>query len=164
MYFIGFVLVFLRTHTFLLLVLPMSMLLLLLLLLISFAGIYFVSSLFRRAMWPCERFDYRAPARNMIWFDCVRGRFSSVCECGCFVWSVCLLRRRIPSSWECITRLVRFERQRSVYRMRANQSKFPVISCVYRASRRKKKLFFFRNSLLLLLFIKIQKKIRNQYF
>lgn len=37
--------------------------------------------------------------------------------------SVCLLRRRIPSSWECITRLVRFERQRSVYRMRANPIK-----------------------------------------
>lgn len=47
-----------------------------------------------------------------------------MCEYGCFVWSVCLLRRRIPSSWECISKLVRFERQRSVYRMRANQSKF----------------------------------------
>lgn len=67
----------------------------------------------------------------------------SMCECGCFVWSVCLLRRRIPSSWECITRLVRFERQRSVYRMRANQSKFPVISCVYRESEEKKTYSFF---------------------
>lgn len=66
----------------------------------------------------------------------------SMCECGCFVWSVCLLRRRIPSSWECITRLVRFERQRSVYRMRANQSKFPVISCVYRESEEKKLILF----------------------
>lgn len=67
--------------------------------------------------------------------------FGRLCECGCFVWSVCLLRRRIPSSWECITRLVRFERQRSVYRMRANQSKFLVIACVHRGQL-KKKVFF----------------------